>query len=82
MKEGICLFGMKTLGPAPQSPPYQSGTVLTEADTLTLSIRAEYIYSAASQATSLDGVYILRNFHKVVKWPGTVDFKWPPDAKC
>jgi hypothetical protein len=33
---------------------------------LTLSVRAEYIYSAASQATSPDGVYILRDFHKVV----------------
>jgi hypothetical protein len=42
---------------------------------LTLSVRAEYIYSAASQTTSPDGVYILRDFHKVVKWPGTVDFK-------
>jgi hypothetical protein len=27
---------------------------------LTLSVRAEYIYSAACQATSPDGVYILR----------------------
>jgi hypothetical protein len=44
--------------------------------TLTLSVRTEYIYSAASQATSPDGVYILRDFHKVVKWPGTVDFKF------
>jgi hypothetical protein len=43
---------------------------------LTLSVRAEYIYSAASQATSPDGVYILRDFHKVVKWPSTVDFKF------
>jgi hypothetical protein len=34
------------------------------------------IYSAASQATSPDGVYILCDFHKVVKWPGTVDFKF------
>jgi hypothetical protein len=42
---------------------------------LTLSVHTEYIYSVASQATSPDGVYILRDFHKVVKWPGTVDFK-------
>jgi hypothetical protein len=34
---------------------------------ITLSICAEYIYSVASQATSPDGVYILRDFHKVVK---------------
>jgi hypothetical protein len=34
---------------------------------LTHSVRAEYIYSVASQATSPDGVYILRDFHKVVK---------------
>jgi hypothetical protein len=34
---------------------------------LTLSIHAEYIYSAASQATSPDGVNILRDIHKVVK---------------
>jgi hypothetical protein len=43
---------------------------------LTLSVRAEYIYSTASRANSPDGVYILRDFHKVVKWPGTVDFKF------
>jgi hypothetical protein len=30
---------------------------------LTLSVRAEYIYSAASQATSPDGIHI--HFHKV-----------------
>jgi hypothetical protein len=34
---------------------------------LTLSVRAEYIHFAASQATSPDGVYILHDFHKVVK---------------
>jgi hypothetical protein len=34
---------------------------------LTLSIHAEYIYSAASQATSPGGVYILRDFHTLVK---------------
>jgi hypothetical protein len=34
---------------------------------LTLSVRAEYIYSAASQATSPGGVYILRDFHTLVK---------------
>jgi hypothetical protein len=34
---------------------------------LTLSVRAECIYSVASQATSPDGVYVLRDFHKVVK---------------
>jgi hypothetical protein len=43
---------------------------------LTLSVRTEYIYSTASLATSPDGVYILHDFHKVVKWPGTVDFKF------
>jgi hypothetical protein len=30
---------------------------------LTLSVRTEYIYSAASQATSSGGVYILHDFH-------------------
>jgi hypothetical protein len=34
---------------------------------LTLSVRVEYIYSMASQATSPGGVYILRDLHKVVK---------------
>jgi len=35
MKEGICLFGMKILGLASHSSVSQSGTFLTEADTLT-----------------------------------------------
>jgi hypothetical protein len=37
---------------------------------LTLSVRAEYIYSAyfaVSRASCPDGVLILRNFHKVLK---------------
>ena len=34
---------------------------------LTLSVGAEYIYSVASQATSPGGVYILRDFHTLVK---------------
>jgi hypothetical protein len=33
---------------------------------LALSARAEYIYSAASQATRRDGVYILRDVQPVV----------------
>jgi hypothetical protein len=42
---------------------------------LTLSVPAEYMYSVASHASHPDGVLVLRNFHKVVKWPGMVDFK-------
>jgi hypothetical protein len=42
---------------------------------LTLSARAEYMYSATSHASCPDGVLVLRYFHKVVKWLGTVDFK-------
>jgi hypothetical protein len=42
---------------------------------LTLSIRTEYIYSAASHASCLDGVLILHDFHKVLKLVGTGDFK-------
>jgi hypothetical protein len=34
---------------------------------LTLPVRAEYIYSAASHASRPDGVLILRDFRKVVK---------------
>jgi hypothetical protein len=34
---------------------------------LTLSDRAEYIYSVTSHATSLDGVLVLRDFHNLVK---------------
>jgi hypothetical protein len=34
---------------------------------LTLSIRAEYTYSAASHASCPDGVLKLRDFHKVLK---------------
>jgi hypothetical protein len=40
---------------------------LVKKEQLTLSVRAGYIYSAASKATSPDGVRILRDFHKVVK---------------
>jgi hypothetical protein len=36
---------------------------------LTLSVCAEYIYSAASHASHPDGVLKLRAFHKVVKSP-------------
>jgi hypothetical protein len=35
----------------------------------------EYIYSAASHASRPDGVLILRDFHKVVKWAGMGDFE-------
>jgi hypothetical protein len=34
---------------------------------LTLSVRAEYYYSATSHATSPDGVLVLRDFHNFVK---------------
>jgi hypothetical protein len=34
---------------------------------LTLSVRAEYMYSMASCASCPDGVLVLHNFHKVVK---------------
>jgi hypothetical protein len=34
---------------------------------LTLSVRAQYIYSAASHASRPDGALILRNFCKAVK---------------
>jgi hypothetical protein len=40
-----------------------------------LSARAEYMYSTASHASCPDGVLILCDFHKVIKSPGTVDFK-------
>jgi hypothetical protein len=33
---------------------------------VTLSVRAQYIYSAAFNATSPDGVYILRDIHTLV----------------
>jgi hypothetical protein len=33
------------------------------------------MYSAASHASRPDGVLVLRDFQKVVKWPGTVDFE-------
>jgi hypothetical protein len=42
---------------------------------LTLSVRAEYMYSVASRTSCPDGVLVLCNFYKVVKWPGMVDFK-------
>jgi hypothetical protein len=35
----------------------------------------EYIYSAASNASCPDGVLILCDFHKVLKWAGMGDFK-------
>jgi hypothetical protein len=34
---------------------------------LTLSVRAEYVYSAAPRASCPDGVLVLRDFRKVVK---------------
>jgi hypothetical protein len=34
---------------------------------LTLSVRAEYMYSVASHVSCPDGVLILRDFHKVLK---------------
>jgi hypothetical protein len=34
---------------------------------LTLSVPAEYMYSAASHASRPDGVLVLRDFHNVVK---------------
>jgi hypothetical protein len=45
---------------------------------LTLLVPAEYMYSAASHASCSGGVLVLRDFHKVVKRPGMVDFKWTP----
>jgi hypothetical protein len=36
---------------------------------------AQYMYSAASHAICPDAVLVLCDFHKFVKWPGTVDFK-------
>jgi len=46
----------------------------------TLSVRTEYIYSAAFQATSLGGVYILHDFHKLVKKKsiGAIGFRFVP----
>jgi hypothetical protein len=41
---------------------------------LTLSVPAEYMYSAASHASCPDGALVIRDFYKVVKWPGMVDF--------
>jgi hypothetical protein len=34
---------------------------------LTLSVRVEYEYSAASHTSCLDGVLVPHNFHKVLK---------------
>jgi hypothetical protein len=34
---------------------------------LTLSARAEYMYSMASRTSCPDGVLVFRDFHKVVK---------------
>lgn len=45
MKEGVCLFGMKTLGLTPQSSASQSGTVITEADALTTCHQKSQLYS-------------------------------------
>jgi hypothetical protein len=42
---------------------------------LTLSICADYCYSAASHASCPDGVLVLCDFHKVLKWAGKGDFK-------
>jgi hypothetical protein len=61
--------------------PHGITTTMTAMCELTLSVCAEYIYSTDSCTSCPDGVLILCNFHKVVKWPVTVDFKWPPDAK-
>jgi hypothetical protein len=33
------------------------------------------MYSTASHASRPDGVLVLRDFHKVVKWSDMVDFK-------
>jgi hypothetical protein len=42
---------------------------------LTLYVRTECIYSAASHASHPDGVLILRDFRKVLKWASTGDFE-------
>ena len=46
----------------------------------TLSVHMEYIYSAAFQATSPGGVYILRDFHTLVKKKsiGAIGFRFVP----
>jgi hypothetical protein len=51
---------------------------------LTLSVPAEYMYSTASHASRPDGVLVLRNFQKVVKWPSwwILKFKYRQDWKC
>jgi hypothetical protein len=41
---------------------------------LKLSIRVEYIYSAAPHASRLDGVLILHDFIKVLERAGMGDF--------
>jgi hypothetical protein len=48
------------------------------------TFRPRSIYTAASHASCLDRVLILRNLHKVLKWAGTgiLKFKWPLDGKC
>jgi hypothetical protein len=49
---------------------------------LTLSVHTEYTYSTASHASCPDGVLILCDFHKVLKWEparGILKFKWLPD---
>jgi hypothetical protein len=64
------MIGLKYLGPR-----YEFSPGLGLKTVLTLYVRTEYIYSAASHASRPDGVLILRDFHKVVKWAGTGDFK-------
>jgi hypothetical protein len=41
---------------------------------LTLPIRAEHTFSAASHASCPDGVLVLRDLHKVLKSAGTGHF--------
>jgi hypothetical protein len=42
-------------------------TVPLRYSVLTLSVPAQYMYSAASHTSLPDGVLVLRDFHKVVK---------------
>jgi hypothetical protein len=42
---------------------------------LTVAVRVEYVYSPASHASCPGGALLLRDFHKVLKWAGMVDFK-------
>jgi hypothetical protein len=58
-----------------ESKKYSFFIALSILQSLTLSVRVEYIYSTASHASCPDGVLVLRDFYKVLKWASMLDFK-------